>query len=157
VRWRDLPGDRWSYVVQTVQGRRVPVSETLWMRAREVWLHAVDLGSGLWVRDLPEPVLRRLLDDVVGLWARRGEPHHVVADREWRPPRDVGDAGHRVGPGKWGSAESRRLGDWAQKQRSVLVGRPTPAGAPVDLSPPNAPGQPDHSRRRARPAGAAEP
>lgn len=74
VRWRDLPADRWSAVVVTAQGRKVPVSQTLWMRTREVWLHAGDLQSGTRVSDIPAPVLRRLLDDVVGLWGRRGEP-----------------------------------------------------------------------------------
>lgn len=73
VRWRDLPDERWAEVVVTAQGRRVPASETLWIRTREVWLHAVDLRAGMRVRDLPKPVLRRLLDDVAGLWARRGQ------------------------------------------------------------------------------------
>lgn len=73
VRWRDLPADRWDRTVVTAQGRHVPVSETLWMRTREVWLHAVDLRTGTRVRDIPEPVLRRLMDDVYGLWGRRGE------------------------------------------------------------------------------------
>jgi maleylpyruvate isomerase len=59
--------------VVTAQGRHVPVSETLWMRTREVWLHAVDLLTGLRVHDIPDPVKIRLLDDVVGLWSRRGE------------------------------------------------------------------------------------
>jgi maleylpyruvate isomerase len=74
VRWRDLPPDRWSAVVVTAQGRKVPVSQTLWMRTREVWLHAVDLQSGTRFSDIPQPVLRRLLDDVVGLWGQRDEP-----------------------------------------------------------------------------------
>jgi len=73
VRWRDLPADRWDRTVVTAQGRHVPVSETLWMRAREVWLHAVDLRTGTRVRDIPEPVLRRLMDDVYSLWDRRGD------------------------------------------------------------------------------------
>lgn len=73
VRWRDLPEDRWAAPVRTAQGREVPVRETLWLRQREVWLHAVDLGAGLRVRDLPEDFLVRLLPDVLSAWARRGE------------------------------------------------------------------------------------
>lgn len=81
VRWRDLPADRWSHTVRTAQGREVPVSETVWMRMREVWLHAVDLDSGARVRDVPAPVLERLLRDVVGMWSRRdGLEVAVVAD-----------------------------------------------------------------------------
>jgi uncharacterized protein (TIGR03083 family) len=44
--WRTLPPDRWSFPVRTAQGRTVTVSETAWMRAREVWIHAVDLNTG---------------------------------------------------------------------------------------------------------------
>jgi maleylpyruvate isomerase len=73
VRWRDLPDDRWTSTVVTAQGREVPASETLWMRSREVWLHAVDLDVGGRVEDIPTPVLRRLLADVVGAWEKRGE------------------------------------------------------------------------------------
>jgi len=73
VRWRDLPDERWSEKVITAQGRTVPVSETLWMRTREVWLHAVDLGVGERIADIPEGVLERLLGDIVGVWEKRGE------------------------------------------------------------------------------------
>jgi len=73
VRWRDLPDDRWSATVVTAQGREVPAAETLWMRSREVWLHAVDLDVGGRLEDIPSPVLRRLLSDVVGMWDKRGE------------------------------------------------------------------------------------
>ncbi|WP_299056250.1 maleylpyruvate isomerase family mycothiol-dependent enzyme [uncultured Nocardioides sp.] len=81
VRWRDLPDERWSWTVRTAQGREVPASETVWMRMREVWLHAVDLDSGARVRDVPAPVLERLLRDVVGMWSRRDAIEvAVVAD-----------------------------------------------------------------------------
>nr|WP_222437746.1 maleylpyruvate isomerase family mycothiol-dependent enzyme [Quadrisphaera sp. RL12-1S] len=86
VRWRDLPEDRWAAPVRTAQGREVPVRETLWLRQREVWLHAVDLGAGLRVRDLPEEFLARLLPDVLGAWSRRGEGaglRLVSGQRSW--------------------------------------------------------------------------
>jgi len=73
VRWRDLPDDRWGMTVVTAQGREVPASETLWLRSREVWLHAVDLDVGGRVDDIPAPVLRRLLSDVTAMWEKRGE------------------------------------------------------------------------------------
>lgn len=73
VRWRDLPDDRWTQSVVTAQGRTVPVSETLWMRTREVWLHAVDLGVGERIAEIPEDVLERLLGDIVGMWEKRDE------------------------------------------------------------------------------------
>jgi len=73
VRWRDLPDAAWTATVVTAQGRSVPASETLWMRSREVWLHAVDLDVGLRVAEIPAAVLSRLLVDIVGMWQKRGE------------------------------------------------------------------------------------
>ena len=94
VRWRDLPAQRWGETVVTAQGRSVPVSETLWLRTREVWLHAVDLRTGTRVRDIPEAVLRRLLDDVVGAWERRGEAAGLLL-------RETGGRGR-----SWGSEDA---------------------------------------------------
>lgn len=73
VRWRDLPDDRWDVDVRTAQGRTVPAAETLWMRSREVWLHAVDLDTGGRIAEVPAHVLARLLGDVVAMWESRGE------------------------------------------------------------------------------------
>jgi maleylpyruvate isomerase len=73
VRWRDLPDDAWSHRVVTAQGRNVPATETLWMRAREVWLHAVDLDVGLSLHEVPTQVLQRLLGDIVTTWDRRAD------------------------------------------------------------------------------------
>ncbi|MFH5880302.1 maleylpyruvate isomerase family mycothiol-dependent enzyme [Arthrobacter sp. NA-172] len=72
VEWRDLPDDAWSHEVRTVQGRIVPASETVWMRTREVWVHAVDLDNGASFADIPATVLERLLRDITGAWAARG-------------------------------------------------------------------------------------
>lgn len=87
VSWRDTPDEAWSRTVTTAQGRRVPASETVWMRSREVWLHAVDLDNGAKASDIPRPILRRLLDDILAAWRRRGE--HVAytlraSDDDWR-------------------------------------------------------------------------
>lgn len=73
VEWRDLPAHRWGAMVRTAQGRLVPVSETVWMRTREVWVHAVDLGNGARFADIPAEVLRRLLADVWAAWDKRGD------------------------------------------------------------------------------------
>lgn len=72
VEWRDLPADSWNHKVKTVQGRTVPAGETVWMRTREVWVHAVDLDNGATFADIPEPVLERLLTDITGAWKARG-------------------------------------------------------------------------------------
>ncbi|MET4538413.1 maleylpyruvate isomerase [Arthrobacter bambusae] len=72
VEWRDLPDANWAHEVRTAQGRTVPASETVWMRTREVWIHAVDLDNGATFNDIPAPVLQRLLTDITGAWKTRG-------------------------------------------------------------------------------------
>ncbi|MDO5494052.1 MAG: maleylpyruvate isomerase family mycothiol-dependent enzyme, partial [Nesterenkonia sp.] len=78
--WASLPEDRWSAQVRTRQGSMVPLRSTLWMRSREVWIHAVDLDAGLSFAELPEEFLERLFDDVVGsLSTRDPERGYAVA------------------------------------------------------------------------------
>jgi len=78
VEWRDLPADNWHHKVKTVQGRVVPAEETVWMRTREVWVHAVDLDNGATFKDIPEPVLARLLTDITGAWRARGTDNGLL-------------------------------------------------------------------------------
>lgn len=61
-----LTEEQWATQVVTAQGRVVPASETPWMRAREVMVHAVDLDAGIGFADLPVDFLRALCDDIVG-------------------------------------------------------------------------------------------
>ena len=70
-KWRHLPGSRWAAPVRTAQGRTVPASETVWMRTREVWIHAVDLDNGAQFDDFPDVVLESLLADIVEAWRRK--------------------------------------------------------------------------------------
>ncbi len=70
AKWRDLPSAAWSAQVRTAQGRLVPASEAVWMRTREVWIHAVDLGNGGRFGDFPPVVLQSLLADIVDAWRR---------------------------------------------------------------------------------------
>jgi maleylpyruvate isomerase len=60
-----LSGARWRSTVVTAQGRTVPATETPWMRAREVMVHAVDLGTGVTFDDLPADFLAELVGDIV--------------------------------------------------------------------------------------------
>lgn len=69
-----LPEARWQAEVVTAQGRTVPASETPWMRAREVLVHAVDLGTGIGFADLPADFLAALCDDIVAKRAAAGSP-----------------------------------------------------------------------------------
>jgi maleylpyruvate isomerase len=77
-RWHALPDDRWSVPVRNGQGAMVPVRDSMWMRTRELWIHAVDLNHGAGFSDLPEEVLERLLVDIVGAWAARDETSRLL-------------------------------------------------------------------------------
>lgn len=61
----ELTAEQWAAEVRTAQGRTVPASETPWMRAREVMVHAVDLDTGVTFADLPAHFLVALGDDIV--------------------------------------------------------------------------------------------
>lgn len=63
--------EHWLRPVVTAQGRTVPATEVPWMRAREVYVHAVDLDVGTAFRDLPTDYLAALCDEIVG--KRSGE------------------------------------------------------------------------------------
>ncbi|WP_457962269.1 maleylpyruvate isomerase family mycothiol-dependent enzyme [Arthrobacter sp. D1-29] len=97
VEWRDLPAHAWHHKVKTAQGRIVPASETVWMRTREVWIHAVDLDNGATFADIPAPVLTRLLKDITSAWATRGTDAGLRisvtgTDQPEQPPVLYGDA-----------------------------------------------------------------
>ncbi|MFF9127710.1 maleylpyruvate isomerase N-terminal domain-containing protein [Streptomyces sp. NPDC014889] len=59
-----LTGEQWHREVVTAQGRTVPATELPWMRAREVCVHAVDLGTGVTFADLPDGFLAALADEI---------------------------------------------------------------------------------------------
>ncbi|HTU76665.1 MAG TPA: maleylpyruvate isomerase family mycothiol-dependent enzyme [Trebonia sp.] len=65
--WSDLdemPARAWSAEVITAQGLTRHASEVPWMRAREVYIHAVDLDAGASFAELPAGFLAALLDDI---------------------------------------------------------------------------------------------
>ena len=64
----------WAAMVRSAQGRDIPAAEIPWMRAREVWLHALDLQVGLAVAELPVGFCETLIDDVLGFFARIDSP-----------------------------------------------------------------------------------
>lgn len=71
VEWRDLPAEAWHAEVRTAGGRVVPATETVWMRTREVWIHAVDLNNGGSFAHFPAELVDGLLTDVVEAWNSR--------------------------------------------------------------------------------------
>jgi acylpyruvate hydrolase len=78
----ELAPGQWGSQVVTAQGRTVPAAEVPWMRAREVWVHAVDLGTATTFGDLPDDFLAALTEEIRlrrGLDALPGGPLPEVA------------------------------------------------------------------------------
>nr|WSZ12324.1 maleylpyruvate isomerase family mycothiol-dependent enzyme [Streptomyces canus] len=67
-----LPDESWAATVRTARGREVPASQVPWMRAREVWIHAVDLDIDTSFDDVPHDMCAALVDDVAASF--RGRP-----------------------------------------------------------------------------------
>jgi maleylpyruvate isomerase len=99
VEWRDLAPEAWHAIVRTAQGREVPASESVWMRTREVWIHAVDLDNGGTFRHFPPELVDALLADVERTWRRKhAGPLPVLepTDRARRELEGTEDGGPRV-------------------------------------------------------------
>jgi maleylpyruvate isomerase len=111
-----LPGPAWDAKVITAQGLTRRASEIPWMRDREVYVHAIDLGAGTGWADLPAEFLAALLDDVT---ARRsangGGPALAVAATDTGHAWEVAGAGAAL-------PVSAPLCDLA----AYLTGRPAP-------------------------------
>jgi maleylpyruvate isomerase len=56
-----------------MQGDAMPASDVPWMRAKEVWVHGVDLAAGLTFADVPADFCAALVDDVHALFAARDQ------------------------------------------------------------------------------------
>lgn len=54
----------WAATVRTATGRTVPAGELPWIRSREVFIHSVDLGTGLRFAELPADFCTALVGDV---------------------------------------------------------------------------------------------
>jgi len=73
----ELTTEQWHAEVVTAQGRTVPATEIPWLRAREVCVHAVDLGTGATFADLPDEFLSALIADIR---TKRGQELDGVPD-----------------------------------------------------------------------------
>ncbi|WP_459550206.1 maleylpyruvate isomerase N-terminal domain-containing protein [Nocardia sp. X0981] len=73
----ELTTGQWQAEVVTAQGRTVPATEIPWLRAREVCVHAVDLGTGVTFADLPDEFLSALIIDIRG---KRGQELADIPD-----------------------------------------------------------------------------
>ena len=129
VEWRDLTDEQWDHQVVTAQGRTVPARETAWMRAKEVWVHAVDLADGGSYADFPAEMVDRLIQDVFRVWTRRQEPVAVTVVASDRDPDQATSSFGIDGPTVTGRAAD--LARWLTRQRprdlTVVGGGDLPA------------------------------
>ncbi|MEW2386141.1 DinB family protein [Micromonospora sp. NPDC047707] len=82
ARLAELNEKQWTHRVRTAQGRMVPAEEIPWMRAREVMVHAADLGAGVGFDDLPSDFLATLIDDIAAKRSGGGGPALMLAARD---------------------------------------------------------------------------
>ena len=85
----ELDDTSWTATVRSALGRIIPAAEIPWMRVREVWLHAIDVGANIGFGDLPAGAIDLLLDDTVAvLSSREGCPSIILAptdrSRTWK-------------------------------------------------------------------------
>lgn len=73
VEWRDLPADTWETALDWEGQRKLRVADTVWGRAFEVWIHAVDLNIGARFEDLPPQLLDRLFRNIMDDWNERSD------------------------------------------------------------------------------------
>lgn len=93
--WETLTDEAWQAEVRMRAGRAIPASVTVWMRTREVWLHAVDLDHGASFNDIPADCIDRVTANVVSTWRTRQAaeqiPNFVLAPDDRSRTRAVGD------------------------------------------------------------------
>nr|WP_255426675.1 maleylpyruvate isomerase family mycothiol-dependent enzyme [Pseudonocardia sp. C8] len=119
---RKFPQTAWSARVRNAQGVEVPATAVPWARAREVWIHAVDLDVGASFKDLPIPMRRVLVADVVTtLETRPGCPHVRIVEARTGQAREFGPgpATEDGDPGDLGTVRGR-----APDLIAWLLGRP---------------------------------
>lgn len=120
---RRLPEAAWSAPVRNAQGGAITAAAVPWMRAREVWIHAVDLDVGASFKDLPIPMRRALVADVVTmLETRPGCPHVRLEEARTGQVREFGPgpvADDGAVPGDLGTVRGK-----APDLIAWLLGRP---------------------------------
>lgn len=71
----ELSPQDWNQPVESALGRSILASEVLWLRTREIWLHAFDLDLGMTLEDLPIILTKAFISDIVqNLSSKEGCP-----------------------------------------------------------------------------------
>jgi maleylpyruvate isomerase len=127
-----LTEEAWQATVINAQGQGVLATQIPWLRAREVYVHAVDLKTGTTFADSPEGFLKALIDDVADRRSSLGTGPALALTATDSGAADSGAAWNVAGTGEVYviAAPLPVLAGW-------LTGRSTaglPVGAP-DLLP----------------------
>jgi maleylpyruvate isomerase len=87
------PG-QWNASVKTLTSPLLPASQVPWMRAREMWVHVVDVDAGVGPADWPDDVARTLFADAAATMSERvAEPVALRIAGADGPPVALGPAG----------------------------------------------------------------
>ncbi|MBB5633061.1 maleylpyruvate isomerase [Cryobacterium mesophilum] len=133
--WRDLADPAWHAQVRMTDGPLIPATSTIWLRTREVWLHAVDLDSGASYDDFPAGLVDHLLANVLSSWRGRREaeniPNFILSPTDRGIPRGVGAADDADAVVLHGSAVD--LTRWATGRG--FLGVLSESGEPVPVAP----------------------
>ena len=101
-----LSRDGWNSEVRTRQGRPIPALEIPWMRVREVWMHAVDLGRGMHCSAFPPRLATVLLGEVTQwLGAMDGCPSLALVATDSSDAFAMGVAGEEASRVRGSTAE----------------------------------------------------
>ncbi|MQA12559.1 MAG: maleylpyruvate isomerase family mycothiol-dependent enzyme [Pseudonocardiaceae bacterium] len=74
----ELTEQQWLVTVQSAQGREIPAADIPWLRAREVWIHLVDLDAGIGADAWPDDFALALVHDVAGWMSGKLEAGTVL-------------------------------------------------------------------------------
>jgi len=94
-----LEDETWDAPIRTARGRPITAAEVPWMRVRENWVHAVDLGTGATFADMPAGAVDRLVGEVAGGLAGRDDCPAVTltaTDRDSGRSWSIGPEGART-------------------------------------------------------------
>jgi len=91
-----MPSDAWTAPIRTALGLSVTAAAIPWMRAREVWVHAVDLGADATFEDIDEEVAGALVDEAAAQLIGRSDcPAVVLVPTPAGDPITIGPPGPR--------------------------------------------------------------
>jgi maleylpyruvate isomerase len=109
------PAAAWGVQVRSASGRTIEAAEVPWMRVREVYIHAVDLGTGVTFQDITEDVRIGVIDEVtVSLSAKPNCPNVWLL---------AGDNGWQLGDPALNASEATVVEGGTAELLAWLVGR----------------------------------